>query len=73
MKKHSLLGLSGDELVRARSLLNLRENLISLKLLVDWRNPRNRKTMVDANLELFGADNHILITVRNYTTPWWLG
>jgi len=67
LKKHVLLGLSKDELVLARSFLNQSENLISLESLVDW-SPRNWEMMADANLELFGKDNHILITVREHTS-----
>jgi len=67
LKKHARLGLSKDELVLARSFLNQAEHLISLESLVDW-NPRNWEMMADANLELFGKDNHILITVREHSS-----
>lgn len=56
--------LSDYEKKLVKQRLSDGENLISFESLVDW-NPRNWEMAADLNLELFGPDNHIIITVRD--------
>jgi hypothetical protein len=64
LKKDSKIGLSEAELDILQLDLSKRSNLISLEYLVNW-NPRNWEVSADKNLKLFGAQTHIVITVRD--------
>ncbi|TQV83645.1 hypothetical protein [Denitrobaculum tricleocarpae] len=63
-RKHHLYGLSADENSRLRALLSEAETtLISDESLVNW-NPRLWEKAANRNLELFGPDARIVITIR---------
>lgn len=63
-QKAHLLGLSEEEHAEFRGLIGQHENtLISLESLVSW-NPREWEGAAEKNLELFGQDAVIVITLR---------
>ncbi|WP_282611376.1 hypothetical protein [Pelagibius sp. Alg239-R121] len=63
-RKHHLYGLSVGEKSRLNAILGEAEKtLISDESLVNW-NPRLWERAADHNLELFGEDAHIVITIR---------
>ena len=64
MVKYKQIGLSEAELDVARHELSVSSNLISYERLVDW-NPRNWEMSAEENLKFFGAQSHIVITIRD--------
>lgn len=63
-EKYHYFNLNRKEMMEFKSYLYECENiLISNESLVDW-NPHNWEQAADKNLELFGKDSSILITVR---------
>jgi len=64
IKRHTLAFLDENELETVRDILSNKNNFISYESLVDW-NPRNWESAANSNLELFGKNSHILITVRD--------
>ena len=62
-RKNHLFGASSSEVSEVKEFLSMYDHLISFESLVNW-NPRFWEEAADRNLEIFGKDAKIVITVR---------
>lgn len=61
----SKVNISSDEIKKFKEIFSKSNHLVSNEMLINW-NPHQWEDMADRNLELFGRNSTILITIKNH-------